>query len=152
MEKWKSIKGYEGFYEVSDQGRVKSLERVIKHPGSEEISAYDMSLKERIKHPHVTPKGYLQVSLCRDGTQKQFLVHRLVAATFISNPKKLPHINHKDFNKRNAAASNLEWVTNEQNIQHYRENTAIEVLREREGRGGVNSKWLKRMRELGIVK
>ena len=99
-ETWKAIAGYEGLYEISDQGRVKSLK-------------YG---KEKILKPGKNTCGYLQVNLCKDGHAKQTSIHRLVAEAFIQNPNNLETINHKDEMKTNNAASNLEWMTRGDNI------------------------------------
>lgn len=96
IEKWKPIDGYEGLYEVSNLGRVKSLN-------------YDHTGKERIMKPNKLKKGYLQVQLWRDGKYKMFLVHRLVATAFIPNPNNYPYINHKNETPLNNCAENLEW-------------------------------------------
>lgn len=90
-EIWKSIKGYEDLYAVSNFGKVKSLK-------------YGKILK-----PQNKGNGYLQVSLCRNGKRKTLLVHRLVAEAFIPNPYGLPEINHIDENKSNNCVENLEW-------------------------------------------
>ena len=95
MEIWKAIAGYEGIYEVSDLGRVKSLK-------------YG---KERILKPGGDPHGYLRVSLCKDGQKKPSLVHRLVSEAFIPNPNNLETVNHKDEVKTNNTVSNLEWMS-----------------------------------------
>ena len=99
-EQWKSITGYEGLYEVSSLGRVKSLK-------------YDKILK-----PGKVGNGYLAVVLFRNGKGKTLKVHRLVATAFIPNPLGLPEINHKDENKTNNAKSNLEWCSRWYNT-HY---------------------------------
>ena len=101
-ETWKSISGYEGLYEVSDLGRVKSLK-------------YG---KERILKPGGDTHGYLQVILCKDGHVKKFKVHRLVAEAFIQNPNNLDTVNHKDEVKTNNVASNLEWMSQKDNINY----------------------------------
>ena len=100
MEHWKEIAGYEGLYEVSDKGRVKSLK-------------YG---KEKILKPSNNPRGYLQVCLYKDGNRKQLLVHRLAAEAFIQNPNNLETVNHKDEDKTNNTVGNLEWMTLEDNI------------------------------------
>ena len=98
METWKSIAGYEGLYEVSDLGRVKSLN-------------YNHTGKERIMKPRKNTHGYLYVNLHKDGQRKTITVHRLVATAFISNPRNLETINHKDEVKTNNTVTNLEWMS-----------------------------------------
>ena len=98
METWKTIAGYEGLYQVSNLGRVKSLN--YNHTGIERIL---MSRKNR--------GGYLYVNLHKDGQRKTITVHRLVATAFISNPRNLETINHKDEVKTNNTVSNLEWMS-----------------------------------------
>ena len=95
MENWKAISGYEGLYEVSDLGRVKSLK-------------YG---KERILKPGKNTHGYLHVNIFKDGKKKMSLVHRLVAEAFIPNPNNLETVNHKDEVKTNNTVSNLEWMS-----------------------------------------
>ena len=92
-EKWKDVKDYEGHYQVSDKGRVKSLKQG----------------KERILKPERNKFGYLDIGLRKNGEHKKFKVHRLVAIAFIPNPDNLPQINHKDENKENNKVENLEW-------------------------------------------
>lgn len=98
-ETWKSITGYEGLYEVSNLGRVKSLK-------------FD---KEKILKPNKV-KGYLRVELLKNGQRKLLYVHRLVAAAFIPNPKGLPEVNHKDEDKTNNSVTNIEWVSRWDNM------------------------------------
>ena len=101
-ERWCPIKDYEVLYEVSDQGRVKSI-------------GYD---KERILKTVRMPNGYLKVNLCKNGETKTFKVHRLVAKTFIPNPQNLPEVNHKDEDKENNSVQNLEWCDQKYNINY----------------------------------
>lgn len=97
-ELWKDIPGYEGLYQVSDCGNVRSLN--WRNTGI---------VKNLYLKPH--NKGYLQVELVKNRKKKMLTVHRLVAATFIPNPDNLPVINHKDENKSNNRVDNLEWCT-----------------------------------------
>ena len=104
MEKWKSIPGYEGLYEVSSYGRVKSLEKsYIRKNG---ISDHKTEI---ILRPKNNGSGYLMVCLYKNKTHKYCLIHRLVAEAFIPNPDNLPIINHRDEDKTNNIADNLEW-------------------------------------------
>ena len=109
-EIWRDIQGYEGLYQVSNLGRVKSLERVC--PKKNGGSYYH---KEKILCQGTRSRkgkgslGYKQVDLSKDSKRRTMAVHRLVAMAFIPNPKNLPMINHKDENPRNNEADNLEW-------------------------------------------
>ena len=96
-EEWRDIEGYEGLYQVSNLGRVKSLN-------------YNRTKSEKILKTAMR-RGYLGVTLFKDGKPKTFMVHRLVAMMFINNPEKLPVVNHKDEDKLNNNADNLEWCT-----------------------------------------
>ena len=112
-EEWRDVVGYEGLYQVSNQGRVKSLERKVPHcSGGERIQ------KERILKQATTYNGYLLVSLCAGGKPKKVTVHRLVCEAFHKNHENKPCVNHIDENKTNNAASNLEWCTYEENNNH----------------------------------
>ena len=100
-EIWCPIKGFEGLYEVSDKGRVRSLKFG----------------KERILKPGRNT-GYLLVCLYKNGEKKWCKVHRLVAKTFIPNPDNLPEVNHKDEDKENNSVQNLEWCDQKYNINY----------------------------------
>jgi hypothetical protein len=105
-EIWKDIAGYEGFYQVSNYGRVKSLKRtVISKKGQRS------EVDEKILKPvwRCRNADYSAVHLCRNSKMTTASVHRLVAIAFIPNPNNLPFINHKDENPRNNHVSNLEW-------------------------------------------
>ena len=106
-EIWKPIKDYEGLYEVSNFGRVKSLG-----------NGKSNNSKERILKPGKVGGGYLKICLCKNREINQFFIHRLVAETFISNPDNLPEVNHKDENKENNSVENLEWCTHKDNCNH----------------------------------
>jgi len=110
-EIWKDIKGYEGLYQVSNMGRVKSLERTVIRKNGRKFT-----VRERILKPFPNHKGYLQVSLCDSrGKEKTVKVHRLVCEAFYKNPENKPCVNHIDEDKTNNAASNLEWCTYKEN-------------------------------------
>ena len=114
-EIWKDIENYNGLYQVSNHGRVKSLERKV--PNQNRIYS------ERILKPEKPKCGYLYCALCKDGFARHIRVHRLVAFAFIPNPYNKPQVNHKDGNKQNNSADNLEWCTNSENVSHSYGNT-----------------------------
>lgn len=116
---WKEIKGFEGYYEVSDTGLVRSVDRIV----------YDKRLQaRRLKGKVLKPcktqdrsgcdEGYYVVNLRQYGTSNVRFVHRLVAEAFIPNPTELPTINHKNGNKQDNNVSNLEWATYAENNIH----------------------------------
>lgn len=113
MEIWKDIKGYEGFYQVSNLGQVKSVERTIPHA----FSGY-MTIKERILKSG-DYQGYKTVVLTTKGKMKTKKIHRLVAEAFIENLTNAECINHKDRNPSNNNVENLEWVSKRENNCHY---------------------------------
>lgn len=104
-EQWRPVKGYEGLYEVSNFGRVKSL-------------GNNKSRKEKILKPEKHRNGYFRVDLYKDGKVKHFYVHRLVAEAFIPNPYGFEQINHKNEDKTNNAVSNIEWCSAKYNINY----------------------------------
>lgn len=108
-EYWKPVVGYEGLYEVSNWGRVKSIRFG----------------KERILKPFKNKDGYLLVTLSKNGTHKKFQVHRLVSLHFLPNPDNLPEVNHKDENKLNNNTENLEWCDRKFNINYGTRNKRI---------------------------
>ena len=103
MEEWRDIAGYEGLYQVSNMGRVRSLDRVVECVDS--IRCY----KGRMIKPVTQNNGYLCVGLCNAGDFKRYFIHRLVANAFLTNDHNYPDVNHKDENKTNNVPSNLEW-------------------------------------------
>lgn len=105
-EIWKDIPNFEGVYQVSNFGDVKSLGRYVRL--SDKLGGRRKK-KECLLKIEVCKNGYLRVSLNKDGSRKHFLVHRLVAEAFIPNPQNMPQINHKDEDKTNNRVENLEW-------------------------------------------
>ncbi|MGZ0909046.1 NUMOD4 domain-containing protein [Lacticaseibacillus paracasei] len=108
-EVWKDIEGFEGLYQVSNMGRVRSLDRKDKN---------GQFRNGRVLADKHNNRGYHMIALCRDGNAKYRLIHRLVAIAFLNNPDSLPEVNHKDENKANNAVSNLEWCTSEYNLNY----------------------------------
>lgn len=121
IEIWKDIPEYEGLYQVSNLGKVKSLERVVRCGKGTKI------LKERILKSGKNSKNYLSVVLCKNGKMKCFTVHKLVCLVFIpnDNPTEKTEINHIDENKENNHVSNLEWVTPKENCNYATRNERI---------------------------
>lgn len=110
---WKDIYGYEGLYQVNEEGFVKRLESFRKNGSSGYIQ------KEKILKQTTRNKGgYVCVNLSKNGKAKVISVHRLVAETFIENPENKTQINHKNGNKKDNRIINLEWVTPKENINH----------------------------------
>lgn len=96
----KDIPGYEGLYAATEDGKIYSYK------------------KKDFIDPHSYNNGYKQIQLHKDGKVKNYRWHRLIAMTFIPNPDNLPQVNHKDENKDNNRVENLEWCTQEHNINH----------------------------------
>lgn len=107
IEEWRSVIGYEGLYEVSNTGRVRSLDRCVKYSNGQ-IHLY----KGKILSPVIKDNGYLVVNLQR----RTFYIHRLVTEAFIPNPDNLIEVNHKDEDKTNNSVDNLEWCDHKYNV------------------------------------
>lgn len=117
-EIWKDIKGFEGLYQVSNLGRVRSLDRQIYSPGSWRQRPYYFNVKGKIIKQHKSNSGYMFVRLSKDRNDYGTFVHRLVADAFIQNPNNYEYVNHKDENKHNNKVDNLEWCTAKYNINY----------------------------------
>ena len=106
-EIWKDIKGYEGLYQVSNLGNVRSMDRITRD---------GRKIKGKNIKPHTNGNSrYLRVALCNNGKIKYENIHRLVAKAFIPNPENKPEVNHKDENPSNNFIDNLEWMTSKEN-------------------------------------
>ena len=105
QEIWKDIRDYEGLYQISNIGNVKSLN-------------YKQTGREKILKPSVDKDGYLFVCLCKNRKVKPFKVHRLVAQAFISNPNNYPQVNHKNEIKDDNRLENLEWCDAKYNVNY----------------------------------
>jgi hypothetical protein len=110
-EIWKDIDGYEGFYQVSNYGRVRSLDRFVKRLG------FPFKVSGKVMR-QTKQNGYPHISLTKDGQLKRAKVHRLVALAFIPNPNQKPCINHIDSVRHHNYPSNLEWCTHSENTRH----------------------------------
>lgn len=114
MEIWKDIEGYEGIYQVSDEGNVRSLDRITKYKNT----IHKMKLSGKPIKGNTNTRGYRYVNLCKNSNKKTITVHRLVMKHFIPNHENKSEINHIDGNKTNNKLSNLEWVTSKENYDH----------------------------------
>ena len=114
QEIWKAAKGYEGYLEVSTLWNVRSIDRMITVHDGLRIYEKPVEGKEKAQHKNVQT-GYMQIGV---GHRKRVTVHRLVAATFIPNPRNLPQVNHKNFDRTDNRVENLEWCTNDYNINY----------------------------------
>ena len=113
-EVWKNIKGYEGLYQISNLGNVKSFK----------------NKNEKLLKPQADKNGYLRLGLRKENNRKFYSIHRLVAQHFIDNPSNKKQVNHIDGDKTNNVVSNLEWVNPVENTQHAWNNGLCETCRE----------------------
>lgn len=131
LEEWKDIKGYENIYQVSNRGKIRSMDRKIIT-----VTGKIKNLKGKIIKPHFDKDGYLQISVHKNNKQKHGKVHRLVAEAFIKNPYKKEQVNHIDGNKQNNNVMNLEWCTDKENKEHAK----LKGLYNNKGFNNYNSK------------
>lgn len=109
IEIWKPVKNYEGYYEISNLGTVRSLERTVKQ-GKRFIF-----IKAAIKNHYISKKGYPVVTLCKNGKSVGKYLHVLLAEAFIPNPDNKPFVDHINTNKMDYTLDNLKWVTSKEN-------------------------------------
>lgn len=116
-EQWKDVLGFEGYYQVSNFGRVKSFDRVVKVEDKVR-GKYLLKIRGKLLKNIKATTGYAQVNLYIRKKSKVCNVHRLVATHFIPNSENKPQVNHKDGNKMNCHIDNLEWMTSSENGIH----------------------------------
>jgi len=119
-EKWEPMLQYGNFYEVSNLGNVKSVDRTITR-----VDGVKTRLSGKVLTHNICRKGYHRVKICHNTKPKYCTIHRLVALQFIGNPNNYPQVNHMDGDKNNNNVDNLEWCTNEYNMKHAIENGLI---------------------------
>lgn len=112
MEQWKQVVGYEGLYEVSDNGRIRSIDRAIKR-----CDGVEWQLQGVVRVQPIDKRGYPSVVLSKDGVRKTHRVHRIVMDAFAPSGRKR-EVNHIDGNKINNRLENLEWATSSENKIH----------------------------------
>ena len=113
IEKWRGVDGYDGLYQVSNTGCVRSLDRVSTRSDGQQAR-----LKGKLLKQFVNSDGYYHVKLYNNGIKKTIAVHRLVALSFIKKPDNYDCVNHKDKNKKNNFYQNLEWCTKQYNSEY----------------------------------
>jgi len=120
-EQWRDIPNYENMYQISDLGRLKSYDRIVKHPNGKS----NFPIKGKIKKNSFAPNGYLRFSICKNNKRHYDSIHRAVAIAFIPNPLNLPEVNHiglypdgRQGNKHDNRAISLEWSTKSENTKH----------------------------------
>ena len=114
MEIWKDVKGYEGYYQISNMGNVRSVDRVRRKSNH----GYDAHIKGKVIKQRSQKNGYKCVTIYKDGVAKTVRVHRLVAAAFVPNPNGYGEVNHIDENVENNCANNLEWCSRSYNCSY----------------------------------
>lgn len=121
-EIWSEVKGYEGLYEISSYGNIRSIDRRFK-----DSIGRNRLIKSTLLKTRKNKNGYIDIVLLKEGRQSSFLIHRLVALNFIINNDNKEQINHKDGNKQNNNICNLEWCTRKENIKHSFDNNLQNV-------------------------
>lgn len=144
-EIWKDIEGYEGYYQASSFGNIRSIDREVPY------IRYGISLKKKMKgkvlSPAIKNSGYFKLALSSYNNLKHSCVHRLVAETFIPNPKKLKCVNHIDGDKLNNNIENLEWISHTDNNIHAFK-TGLKKVNENHGRSKLKNEEVYEIKEL----
>ena len=110
---WKDVSGYEGLYQVSCSGLIRSIDKIING-----CNYKPRRIIGKILTPYISLNGYLTITLSKNNVLKNHRLHRIIAKAFLSNPQNLPEINHKNENKRDNNITNLEWCTKLYNIRY----------------------------------
>jgi hypothetical protein len=117
-EIWKDIQGYVGYYQVSNLGNIRSVERIVSGKNKRKPEGFTRLRRSQLLSPALSNSGYLRVLLCIDGKHKNVTIHREVAKAFVPNPLNKPTVNHRDCNKANNNAKNLDWATRSEQQKH----------------------------------
>jgi len=112
-EKWVDIINYEGLYQISSFGRIKSMNRIVNTK-----DGHKKHLKSTVLKQYIRDSGYLKAAISKDCRLKTFDIHRLVGIYFVPNPEKKPEVNHKKGVKTDNRAVRLEWSTSSENAKH----------------------------------
>ena len=130
-EIWKDVVGYEGYYQVSSLGRIRSVDREII-----DKNGVKKSIHGKIMRHTFHPDGYPAISLCRNGVYRRLKIHRLVALAFIPNPNNLPEVSHLDETRTNNCVDNLVWSSHKDNLNMplYKERSARATSKSKNGR------------------
>lgn len=146
MELWKDLEGYEGYYQISSQGRVKALYReVINKNGQTQHYPEKLLTPETYQMPN---SWYQRVTLSRNHKTTRFLVHRLVAQAFLPNPERKEFVNHLDNNGLNNFVDNLEWCTHSENMLHAQKQGRLFESQSKGGKEGGRVHHIRRLERL----
>ena len=144
-EKWKDVQGYEGLYQISNLGRVKSVKREVPHSRK----GFTKVIKERLMSVCDNGNGYKTVYFLKNGKRAMRYIHRLVAEHFLEKPLGKGYVNHKDYDTANNRADNLEWCSQCENIQHSVEHMRKE--RQRCKQTNTGEKYISKYRSHGKI-
>lgn len=114
-ELWKDIPDFEGYYQASNLGRIRSVDRYVKYKNTDGVALR----KGKILSPKTSKKGYLETTLMKEGKNYYKRIHQLIASAFLPNPNNYPYINHINENKKDNRVENLEWCTPKYNTEVY---------------------------------